>query len=145
MVTKQILEQEAQQEQTLAEIKAIRNGGEYPREYYREAIDKALVLIHSQAQKIVELERENLYLKRQADIHNTLMADGAKFILENKAKIAEQAKQIERLKSAHKIPCVHCDSTGGFNVESTGEIITCERCGGAGYHLLTTDSKEVAR
>ena len=60
-------------------------------------------------------------------------------------KIAEQAKQIERLKSAHKIPCVHCDSTGGFNVESTGEIITCERCGGAGYHLLTTDSKEVAR
>lgn len=103
-------EQEAQQAQTLAEIRAIRNGGEYPREYYREAIDKALVLIHSQAQKI-----------------------------------AEQAKQIERLKSAHKIPCVHCDSTGGFNVESTGEIITCERCGGAGYHLLTTDSKEVAR
>jgi len=90
--------EEAQQEQTLAEIRAIRNGGEYPREYYREAIDKALVLIHSQAQKIVELERENLYLKRQADIHNTLMADGAKFILENKAKIAEHAKEIERLK-----------------------------------------------
>lgn len=51
-------EQEAQQEQTLAEIRAIRNGGEYPREYYREAIDKALVLIHSQAQKIAEQAKE---------------------------------------------------------------------------------------
>jgi len=50
--------QEAQQEQTLAEIRAIRNGGEYPREYYREAIDKALVLIHSQAQKIAEQAKE---------------------------------------------------------------------------------------
>jgi hypothetical protein len=63
MVTKQILEQEAQQEQTLAEIKAIRNGGEYPREYYREAIDKALVLIHSQAQKIAEQAKEIERLK----------------------------------------------------------------------------------
>lgn len=50
--------EEAQQAQTIARIKAIRNGGEYPREYYREAIDKALVLIHSQAQKIAEQAKE---------------------------------------------------------------------------------------
>ena len=38
----------------IAEIKAIRNGGEYPRVYYREAIDKALEIVDSQAQKIAE-------------------------------------------------------------------------------------------
>lgn len=55
-------------------------------------------VVDSQAQKVAELERENLYLKRQADIHNNLMADGAKCILGDKVTIAEQAKEIERLK-----------------------------------------------
>jgi hypothetical protein len=92
-------EQEAQQAQTIKRIGEMLNTpwghdvGVWVAncEDLREIVD-------SQAQKIVELERENLYLKRQADIHNTLMADGAKFILENKAKIAEHAKEIERLK-----------------------------------------------
>ena len=48
--------EEAQQAQTIAEIKAIRNGGEYPREYYREAIDKAIKIVDSQAQNIAELQ-----------------------------------------------------------------------------------------
>jgi regulator of replication initiation timing len=85
-------EQEAQQAQTLAEIRAIRNGGEYPREYYREAIDKALVLIHSQAQKISEQANE------------LIEAKGANILLneqnENlRNRVAEQAKEIEQAKS----------------------------------------------
>jgi hypothetical protein len=63
--------EEAQQEQTLAEIRAIRNGGEYPREYYREAIDKALVLIHSQAQKIAEQEKELKLLRYVLEAEKT--------------------------------------------------------------------------
>ena len=50
--------EEAQQAQMIAEIKAIRNGGEYPREYYREAIDKAIKIVDSQAQKIAEQAKE---------------------------------------------------------------------------------------
>lgn len=113
-------EQEAQQAQTIAEIK-------------------------QEADELRKFYKERDLDSRQSDEVFDILGRSFKIVDSQAQKIAEQAKQIERLKSAHKIPCVHCDATGGFNVESTGEIITCERCGGAGYHLLTTDSKEVAR
>jgi len=93
-------EQEAQQAQAIADQQSGTLTGIFARKVLEKGREnmKLRELVDSQAQKIVELERENLYLKRQADIHNTLMADGAKFILENKAKIAEHAKEIERLK-----------------------------------------------
>lgn len=52
-------ENESEQAQAITEIRAIRNGGEYPREYYREAIDKALKIVDSQAQKNEKLLAEN--------------------------------------------------------------------------------------
>lgn len=75
---------ESEQAQAIVEIRVIRNGGEYLREYYREAIDKALEIVDSQAQKIADLNRVG---------SNTLLA-----LIEAQEKIAEQAKEIERLK-----------------------------------------------
>jgi DnaJ-class molecular chaperone len=105
-------------------------------------LSTVLEIVGSQAQKIAELKADksglNIALEIEATETDVL-----------RQKIKEQAKEIERLKSLHKVPCSHCDATGGFNVESTGEIITCERCNGSGYHLVTpeqtTDSKEVTR
>ena len=77
---------ESEQAQAIAEIKAIRNGGEYPREYYREAIDKALEIVDSQAQKIAELQNG----KTIGSLNHQIVT------LE--VKIAEQAKEIESLK-----------------------------------------------
>ena len=77
-------EQEAQQAKTIAEVIAIRMGGDYPREYYRESIDKILAIVDSKAQKIADLNRVG---------SNTLMA-----LIESQEKVAEQAKEIERLK-----------------------------------------------
>ena len=104
-------EQEAQQAQTIAEIKAIRNGGEYPRVYYREAIDKALEIVDSQAQKIKSLESELRASKSALDVAAELLpkrrkeiaeqaqtiAINAAYAIELQGKIAEQAKRILEL------------------------------------------------
>jgi len=78
----------AEQAQAIAEIRAIRNGGEYLRAYYREAIDKALEIVDSQAQKIKSMEAN--YRELAGAWFDEREALGI--------QIAEQAKEIERLK-----------------------------------------------
>lgn len=80
-------EQEAQQAQTIAEIEAVRDDGDYHRSYYRATVDKALSLIYSQAQKITELSA--LFQKA-----GNGAIDLAMKCSEQELKIAEQAKAL---------------------------------------------------
>ena len=74
---------ESEQAQAITEIKAIRNGGEYPRTYYRAVIDKALAIVDSQAQKIAEQAK-------------TIEINAA-YAVELQGRMQEQAKEIDSL------------------------------------------------
>jgi hypothetical protein len=54
-----------EQAQTVAEIRGILNGGDYPKAYYREAIEKALQIIDSQAAEIERLTKERDELQEE--------------------------------------------------------------------------------
>jgi hypothetical protein len=88
-------EQEAQQAQTIAEIKAIRNGGEYPREYYREAIDKAIEIVDSQAQKIAEQEA-------MVELGRSSLQTATDLLKSKNAEIEQQAQKLLALVTNNK-------------------------------------------
>lgn len=85
-------EQEAQQAQTIAEIRATLECGEVNEvdEFY-EIGETLLAIVDSQAQKINQLESELRAAKSALEV-------AAELLPKRRKEIAEQAKEIERLK-----------------------------------------------
>ena len=85
-------EQEAQQAQTIAEIRDVRDNGQYAYHYYRAIIDKALAIVDSQAQKIQDLQNG----KTIGSLHHQIAT------LE--VNVAEARKLAEKMRDASERP-----------------------------------------